>query len=284
MDKNILEIINDNLNTFSKTHKKIALYILKNFDSVIFLTSMKLAKFSDTSESSVIRFANVLGYDGYTAFQKDLQNFVKEKITLSQRVHSLTSNEMNEIETLNLVVDKSLNDIKWIKNNLDQENYTKAIKLLSKARRIYLIGSRTSFCVTYFMFIGLSWIRDDVFLINHQGRDFDKLSQIGEYDVVLSVSLPRYLKSTINLHKYGYSKGANTICITDTYTSPLVKYSTVPLIINSEILSFSDNLIPVMCIATGLLNSIAKISADKSEEKMKDFEAFWIKMELYETF
>lgn len=283
-DMNVLEKINSKLNEFSKTHKKIAAYILNNHDKVVFFTSSKLAKACNVSESSVVRFAIFLGYNGYTDFQKDLQNYLKEKITITQRLTSITNTDSDEIEILYDVLTKSVNDINWLIKNINEDSFIKTVHLISNARNVYLVGSRNSFSVTLFMSFGLGWIRDNVYLINETNENFDKLSEINSEDVILSVSLPRYLKSTIKIHKYAYEKKAHTICITDTINSPLVKYSTIPILINNEMLSFSDNLIPVMCIVTGILNAVAMVNKKASESKIKNFEKFWNKLDLYEKF
>lgn len=280
---NVIDKINIKMNTFSKTHKKIAIYILDNYENVVFQTSSKLAKNCKVSESSIIRFCNAIDYDGYTEMQKSLQNFVKEKLTVSQRLKSISNNSSDEIDILYDVLYKSKSDIDWLINNINENSFKDIVQLISKAKNVYLIGSRSSYSPIYFLALGLSWIRDNVFIIDGTNLNFDKLATITENDVIFSISLPRYLKSTIEYHKYGFSKNAKTICITDTITSPLVKYSTFPILINNEILSYSDNLIPVMCVITGLLNAVAA-STPGSNEKIQDYETFWNEMNIYEKF
>lgn len=282
--KNILEKINEKLPTLSKTHYKIAIYVLQNYDKVVFFTSNKLARECNVSESSIVRFANVLDYNGYTDLQRDLQNYLKAKITISHRLSSISDSNYNETDILFDVLTKSVDDINWLIKNINEESFVKVVHLLANARNIFLVGSRSSYSALYFFKTSLSWIRDNVFLVNGYEADFDRLSIVNSEDVVLSVSLPRYLKSTIQIHKYAYEKGANTVCVTDTITSPLVKYSSVPLLINNEILSFSDNLIPVMCIMTGILNAVASINQDSTSKKVEKHEKFWKELELYEIF
>lgn len=282
--KNILEKINEKLPTLSKTHHKIAVYILQNYDKVVFFTSNKLARECNVSESSVVRFANVLDYNGYTDLQRDLQNYLKAKITISHRLSSISDSNYNETDILFDVLTKSVDDINWLIKNINEESFVKVVHLLANARNIFLIGSRNSYSALYFFKTSLSWIRDNVFLVNGYEADFDRLSIVNSEDVVLSVSLPRYLKSTIQIHKYAYEQGANTVCVTDTITSPLVKYSSVPLLINNEILSFSDNLIPVMCIMTGILNAVASINQKSTTKKVEKHEEFWKALDLYEVF
>lgn len=280
---NIIDRINYNMPNFSKTHKKIALYILNNYENVVFQTSSKLAKNCSVSESSIVRFANSIDYDGYTEMQKDLQNFVKEKLTVSQRLKSISKTNSDEVDILYDVLIKSKNDINWLMNNINEESFKSVVKLISEAENVYLVGSRSSYSVTYFLGFGLSWIRDNVHIIDSTNLNFDKLADINEKDVLLSVSLPRYLKSTIDIHKYGFSRNAKTICITDTISSPLVKYSTYPILINNEILSYSDNVIPVMCIVTGLLNAVAAVN-EHSSDKIQHYEEFWDQIGIYEKF
>lgn len=279
----IIDNINIHMPKFSKTHKKIAIYILDNYENVVFQTSSKLAKNCSVSESSIIRFCNAIGYDGYTEMQKSLQNFVKEKLTVSQRLKSISNNSNDEVDILYDVLYKSKSDIDWLMNNINEDSFKTVIKLISQSKNVYLIGSRSSYSPIYFLALGLSWIRDNVFIIDGTNLNFDKLADIDENDVIFSISLPRYLKSTIDYHKYGFSRNAKTICITDTITSPLVKYSTFPILINNEILSYSDNLIPVMCVITAILNAVAATTPG-SNEKIQHYEDFWNQMNIYEKF
>lgn len=282
-DKNVLEIINIKYNDFSKTHKKIADYILNNYEKVVFFTSSKLAKECDVSESSIVRFSNAIDYNGFTDFQKDLQKFLREKITVSRRIETISKTDFSEVETLYDVLEKSIKDINWIYNNINEDSFTKIVNLLVNAENIYLVGFRNSFSAISFFGSSLSWIRDNVYVINGIGGNFDQFSKISSNDVLISISLPRYLKQTVKFQKFGYDSGANTVCITDTITSPLVKYSTIPLIIKNEILSFSDNLIPVMCLITGMLNSVARINNKSTTKKVKSLEDFWNTMDLYDN-
>ncbi|RVU53906.1 MurR/RpiR family transcriptional regulator [Anaerosphaera multitolerans] len=282
-EMNVLERISSNLEDLSKTHKKIAVYILENYDKAVFQTSSQLAKLCDVSESSVIRFANCIDYNGYSDMQKALQDFLKEKITISQRLESISENTSDEMDILYNVLQKSLNDINWLINNINEDTFLRIVDLLSNSKRVFLVGSRSSYSVTYFLGLGLKWIRNNVFVLDGINRNFDDLSKIEPGDVLLSVSLPRYLNTTLQIHEYAYKKGAQTICITDTITSPLVKFSTVPLLINNELLSFSDNLIPVMCIVTGILNSVAARNKD-SKEKIENLERFWNELEIYQKY
>lgn len=282
-DNNVLEIININYNTFSKTHKKIADYILSNYEKVVFYTSSKLARECDVSESSIIRFSNAINYNGFTDFQKDLQKFLSEKISVSHRIENISKTNFSEVEILYDVLKKSINDINWLLKNINEDSFIKIVNLLVKAENVYLVGFRNSFSVMSFFGSSLSWIRDNVYVINGIGGNFDQFSKISSNDVLISVSLPRYLKQTVKFQKFGYDSGANTICITDTITSPLVKYSKIPLIIKNEILSFSDNLIPVMCLITGMLNSVARINSNNTKIKVKSLEKFWNTMDLYDS-
>ncbi|WP_172463311.1 MULTISPECIES: MurR/RpiR family transcriptional regulator [Peptoniphilus] len=280
---NILQRINYFKENFSKTQLKIGDFILENFDKTVFYTSTELAYKCGVSESSVVRFANFIQYKGYSDMQNDLQNFLREKITMTQRLHNLTEKKGNQTQILYDVLQKGKDDIQWLIDNINPNTFDEIVDIISTAKKVYLVGSRSSYSVTYFLGLSLKWIRNNVYIIDGINRDFDDISEITSKDVLISLSLPRYLKSTLNIHRYAYNRGVKTICITDSITSPLVKYTTIPLLINNEILSFSDNLIPVITIVTALLNSIAA-KEKKAEQKMAKKEAFWNDFELYQKF
>lgn len=281
MSLNPLERINAKLKSLSKTHRKVAHYMLENYDKAIFLSSFKVAQMSGVSESSVIRFATTLGYSGYAQLQHELQEMLKQQISLTQRLTDIVDVNDNENEILDTVVQKNIEGIQKLRRTIDVSAFRDAAELLAKAAHVFLIGSRSSYGMIHFLGLNLGWIRDGVYVINGESHEFDKLSSLTPHDVVLAISLPHYLKSTIQALRYAHKRKACTICITDTSTSPIVKYATVPLLTNTQILSYSDNIVPEACLITALLNAVGLMNRTNAKRILANRENFWRECDIY---
>ena len=279
--RNALERIQAQMPQLSKTHLKVAKYILENYDKAVFLSSLKVAKKSGVSESSVIRFATTLGYSGYAELQHELQEMLKQQISLTQRLNVIADTTESEMDILNMVIQKNIEGIQKLRHTIDETAFRDAVELLSKAQRVFLIGSRSSYGMIHFLGLNLGWIRDGVHIINGESHEFDKLSSLTPHDVVLAISLPHYLKSTIEALRYAHIRKACTICITDTATSPIVQYATVPLLTNSQILSYSDNIVPEACLITALLNAVGAMNRLEAEKILATRENFWRDCDIY---
>ena len=88
MSTDILARIQAQLHTFSKGQKRIANYILESYDKAAFMTASKLGKTVAVSESTVVRFAVELGFDGYPSMQRSLQEMVRTRLTSVQRIEA----------------------------------------------------------------------------------------------------------------------------------------------------------------------------------------------------
>ena len=278
---NPLERITAQLHNLSKTHRKVADYLLESYDKAVFLSSFKVAQKSGVSESSVIRFATTLGYSGYAQLQYELQEMLKQRISLTQRLTDTVDVSDSENDILDTVVQKNIESIQKMRRTIDTAAFRDAAELLAKSERVFLIGSRSSYGMIHFLGLNLGWIRERVHIINGESHEFDKLSGITPHDVVLAISLPNYLKSTVQALRYAYKRKACTICITDTDTSPIVQYATVPLLTNTQILSYSDNIVPEACLITALLNAVGSMNRIDAKRILEDREHFWRECDIY---
>lgn len=287
IDKNVslestpLNRIQMSVPTMSKTHKKIADYILLNHESASFMTSIALANKCGVSESSVIRFSIMLGYSGFTEMQRALQAVIRSQLSMQKRLE-LFSSKMSDSDTiLDIIMKKNVEGIQRTNLTLNKENFQKATTLLADAKRVFLFGSRSSYYLIAFMGLELCWIRDDVFTLNVQSPEFDSMSQIKEGDVFFAISMPRYLKATTRAAQIASEAGIPVIAITDSVSSPLYKFATVPLLVDNEIFSYSDNVVPIISVITALLNAVGIKLQPKSNEFLEKNEKSWDHFDLY---
>lgn len=276
-----LERIHVKMPTLSKTQKKIATFILDHYDKVAFSTSANLSRDCSVSESSVIRLANTLGYLGYSEMQRALQDILKNQLSMIKRLDLIAAHVTGSDGIMHMVLQKGIEGIQRTMLTLDKDNFQKAVTLLAEAKRVFLFGSRSSYALIYFFALELRWIRDNVFAINTQLPDFEALSCLQEGDVFLAISMPRYLRATTQALSLAFQSGIPTIAITDSPSSPLVPYATVPLLVDNEIFSYSDNIVPVTSAITALLNAVGATTQPKSTEILARNEKVWDYFDLY---
>lgn len=278
---NPLERIQVMLPSMSKKQAKVANYILENFDSVPFYTLAALSANSNVSEASIIRLTSTLGYAGFTEMQRALQDVVKNQISMSKRMDLMNELGTDSTSIMHMVMQKGIEGLQRTMLVMNQKNFQEAVDLLANAKRVFMFGARSSYSLIQFFALELRWIRNDVYALSTQSSEFDAISDLQKGDVFFSISMPRYLRSTTNAMSLAFKEGIPTIGITDSLTSPLIPYTTVPLLVDNEIFSYCDNTVPVIATITALLNAVGTATYPKSNEILARNEKTWKYFNLY---
>ena len=280
--KKLISDIQTQYTRLSKGQKLIAQYILNNYDKVAFMTACKLGETVGVSESTVVRFANALGYSGYPKLQAALQELIKNKLTTVQRVE-MANDYSDENTILNKILKGDIDNIRETLEEIDGEAFQEATARLLKARKIYILGMRTSFVVAQYLGFYLGIILDNVHTVRmDMGDAFEQIVRIGEDDVVIAFSFPRYSKKSFQLVKYAKEKGAHVISITDSLFAPIASVSDNTLIVKSNMASFVDSLVPAMSVANALAVSVGMKEKEDIKEHFDDLEQMWDKYGMFE--
>ncbi len=256
--------------TLSKSHKKIADYILENYDKVAFMTASTLGKNVNISESTVVRFANAIGYEGYPQLQKELQETIKTKLTTVQRFE--LSKEHQEAEYLTKIM---INDMDHIRQTIDQFDYDlidRVIDEIISARKVYILGLRSSSVLANYLGFYLNFILPEIHIIQESAQDvYDQLLNLSEDDVMIVLSFPRYSKRTYDCVNYAIKKRAIIIGITDGMNSPLYEKVKYCLIAKYNMNTFIDSFVAPMSLINALIIgvSIRKEGVEKNLEKLE---------------
>jgi len=280
--EDILLTIEQKIIKLSKGQKKIAYYILGNYDKVAFMTAFKLAQEVDVSESTVVRFATEIGLDGYPDFQRHLKDVVKTKLTALQRIE--VTNKIYKGQEI--YRDVILNDIDKIKKTLEkikEEDFKKAVNIILNSKNIYIIGSRSSFPISSFLHYYLKLMLKNVYLVNAYSTNvvLEDILDIGEDDLAIGITFPRYSKSTINGLIYARDMKANTISITDSDKSPIYEISDHSLLCNSDMTTFVDSLVSPICVINALLYGLGLEKENELKNRFNKLEDIWDKSEIY---
>jgi DNA-binding MurR/RpiR family transcriptional regulator len=285
MEKHVdlIKVIQNNFNSLSKGQKLIAEFILDHYDKAAFMTALALGETVGVSESTVVRFANTLGFDGYRELQKELQELIKNKLTTVQRIS--LSNDFTDYENvLKQVVKKDIDNMERTFNEMDYDDFENAVKMTLEADTVYIIGLRSSSFLAGYLAFYLTFLLDDVKLINTGPNDvFEQLLKGNENDVIIGISYPRYSKRTLEALDYGKEKGCKIIGITDSLLSPAAQYADATLIASSNMLSFVDSLVAPMSLINGFIVALGMEKKEDITSNFEDLEYIWKKHNVYTT-
>ena len=275
--KYLISHIQSQYTRFSKGQKLIAQYILKNYDKVAFMTACKLGEAVGVSESTVVRFANALGYSGYPKLQDALQEVIKNKLTTVQRVDMVK--EFNDDSAiLKKIVKSDMDNIKDTLEEIDEKAFEEAANRILKAKRIYIVGMRSSFTIAQYLGFYLGIILDSVHVIRtDMGDAFEQVVKINEDDVLIAISFPRYSKKSYQIVSYAKEKGAHIVSLTDSPFAPVASFTDNLLLVKSNMVSFVDSLVPALSIANALIVSVGMKEKEDIKQHFDDLEAIWEK-------
>ena len=254
MKKDVLHTIQENMGGFSKGQKRIAGYILSDYDKAAFMTAGKLGNLVSVSESTVVRFAAVLGYDGYPAMQKALQELVRSKLTSIQRIQASNSTLFSS-DVITSVLQQDMDKIRVAVEEVDRAAFAAVVDKLIGARHIYILGVRSSSFLAGYLHFYLHLIFDNVSLVtsNSAGDILESTLRIGPGDLLVGISFPRYSQSTVKGVRFAHDRGADVVAVTDSAMSPLYPMASAALLARSDMISFVDSLVAPFSLLNALI-------------------------------
>ena len=283
MSADILSNIQNDIHAFSKGQKKIASYILSNYDKAAFMTASRLGKTVDVSESTVVRFAVELGFDGYPSMQKTLQELVRNKLTSVQRIE-VTNDRLGNQDIVSTVLQGDIDSIRMTSEALSRAEMDASVQAILKARTIYIVGVRSSAALAAFLNFYLRNMFDNVRLVGSTSTSemFEQLLRVGPEDVVIGFSLPRYSSRTVKVMQYAHDTGATCIAITDKPDAPAGKVADHVLVAKSDMVSVVDSLVAPMSVVNALVVSLAQEQQSQMAKTYEDLETLWDEYDVYE--
>lgn len=278
----VIDLINEKFSSMSKGHKAISNYVLKNYDKAAFLTAAKLGEETGVSESTVVRFASSLGFDGYPEFQKSLSELVRNRLNSIQRME-YTYERIDKSEILSSVLTSDAEKIHQTLNEIDREAFDNAVDTIAGASKIYVIGIRSCAPLASFLAFYLNLIYDNVKLVNTSSATeiFEQMVRIGPDDVVIGISFPRYSLRTLKAMEFAGSRSAKLISITDSVNSPMTLYSSCNLIARSDMASIVDSLTAPLSVVNALIVALCMRNQDHVIENLSSLEKIWKEYEVY---
>jgi len=283
MSQDIMSILQEKAPTFSKGQRKIAQYITEAYDKAAFMTANKLGKTVGVSESTVVRFAVDLGFDGYPSMQKSMQEMVLNRLTSVQRI-GVANDRLGDQDVVSMVIHSDVEKLRQTEETVSREEFAASVNAILKAKRIYILGVRSVAPLANFLGYYLNYMFNNVHVISgySAGEMFEKIVGVNHEDVVVAFSFPRYSASTTKAANYCHSTGATVIGFTDSRQSPLGQCCDHVLISKSDMVSLVDSLVAPLSIVNALIVAIAARREKELSRTFENLERIWDEYNVYE--
>lgn len=282
--ESMIDFIESRLPLMSKGHKAIAGYILSDYDKAAYMTAAKLGEETGVSESTVVRFTMELGFDGYPHFQNALKEELKSKLTSVQRLN-YTERFSDDADAIRDIMNSDMENLKDTIASLDDKAMSDAVDMILNARKIYIMGLRSSSPLSSFMHFYMTLLFDDVIHIhsNSTNEVFEQIMPITDKDVMIGISFPRYSQRTIKSMEYAKIKGAKTIVITDKDNTAMTDNADVKLFAKSSMASFVDSLSAPLSLINALLVTLGMHRREHIVNSFEALETLWSQYKVYEV-
>lgn len=283
MENNILKKLENGMSGFSKSQKLIAKYIIEHYDKAAYMTAARLGETTSVSESTVVRFAVDLGFDGYPSMQKAIQGIIRNKLTSIQRIE-VANTRLRDNNLLDVVLQADVDNITKTLAEINRDEFNEAVNVILNARRIYIVGVRAAAALTDFIGFYFNLIFPDVRVVGtiSISEIFEQILDISENDVLIAASFPRYSKRTLKAMHYAADRSAKVIGITDSPYSPLKKYASHMLYARSDMVSFADSLVAPFSLVNALIVAVSQRKNEEISKTLDRLEQIWDEYEVYE--
>lgn len=282
ISKDIIELIDEYYPRMSKSHKAIANFIKENYNEAVFMTAAKIGERLKVSESTVVRFATRIGFDGFPQFQSSLAAWVKDKLN-SVRKMGAKYGRSSQSEIITSVLNGDIEKIRDTMTGLDPESFEYAVDSLLEAESVYIIGLRSCEPLADFLSFYLNMIRDNVKLIRTTSvsETFEQMIRVNDKDCVVGISFPRYSMRTLKIMEFARDRNARVISITDTQYSPMCMYSSCNLFARSDMVSIVDSLVAPLSVINAIVVALCLKAPEAVKENLESLESAWENYQVY---
>ena len=283
MNNDFMGILQDAASSFSKGQRRISQYIMEEYDKAAFMTAAKLGKTVGVSESTVVRFAVSLGFDGYPSMQKAMQEMVLNRLTSVQRLE-VASDRMGDQDIVSMVLQSDMDKLRRTEETLSREDFHKAVDAIVAAKRVFILGVRSTAPLASFLGYYLRYLSDNVQVVTTSGSGemFERIVGVNADDAVIAFSFPRYSTATVKGARYCASAGATVIGLTDSKLSPLAQECDIVLLAKSDMVSLVDSLVAPLSVVNALIVGVTARRSVELAKRLDALENIWSDYDVYE--
>ena len=283
MENDLLGVLARGGSKFSKGQRVIAKYILNNYDKAAFMTAGKLGRIVGVSESTVVRFAAELGYDGYPSMRKALQEMIRNRLTSVQRIE-VAKSMIDDTDLVKSIIGSDMQNLQATLELLEHDSFNKLVDSIVEEKNIYIVGMRTSTSLATFLGLYLNLLRDNVNVVHDTAASeiYEQIIRISTGDLFIGISFPRYSSHTVDAMQFAKKMGAKTAAITDSSASPLNGIADVCLHAKSDMVSFLDSLVAPMSLINAIIVAVGIRNKERVSETFERLEKIWSEHDVYE--
>ena len=283
MENDLLSVLARGSSKFSKGQRVIAKYIVNNYDKAAFMTAGKLGRIVGVSESTVVRFAAELGYDGYPSMRKALQEMIRNRLTSVQRIE-VAKSMIDDTDLVKSIIGSDMQNLQATLELLEHDSFNKLVDSIVEAKNIYIVGMRTSTSLATFLGLYLNLLRDNVNVVHDTAASeiYEQIIRISTGDLFIGISFPRYSSHTVDAMQFAKKMGAKTAAITDSSASPLNGIADVCLHAKSDMVSFLDSLVAPMSLINAIIVAVGIRNKERVSETFERLEKIWSEHDVYE--
>lgn len=283
MEKDLLSILSEGSRKFSKGQRIIAKYILTNYDKAAFMTAGRLGNIVGVSESTVVRFASELGYDGYPSMRKALQEMIRNRLTSVQRIE-VAKDMIDDTDIVRSVMNSDIQNLQATLEILEENSFNECIDSIIEANNIFIVGMRTSTSLATLLGLYLNLLRNNVNVIHDVGASeiYEQIIRIGKGDLFVGISFPRYSSHTVDAMQFAKKMGAKAIAITDSAASPFEGIADLSLHAKSDMVSFLDSLVAPMSLINAIIVAVGIRNKENVSQTFERLERIWHEHDVYE--
>lgn len=279
---NLLNRLNQQYGSLSKGQKRLSDFISDHYDKAVFMTAAKLGSEVGVSESTTVRFATQLGYDGFPEFHRALEELVRNKLNSIQRLE-VTYGRIPQEKILDSVLHSDIDKIKMTLEQTDRDSFRLAVDTILHAKTIYVVGIRSCAPLAQFLSFYLNLIFDDVRLLHTSSSSeiFEQMIRINSKDVIIGISFPRYSMRTLKAMEFANNRNAKVITLTDSIHSPMNLYSSCNLLARSDMASIVDSLVAPLSVVNALIVALCMKKQDEVMNTLETMEKIWDEYQVY---
>ncbi len=284
MVSNLLVRIDMARATLSKGQRRIANFIEEHYDEAAFMTASKLGDIVGVSESTVVRFATEIGYNGYPYLQKAMQEMIRDKLTSIQRIE-VTTGRIGDKDVIDSVLNQDIDKIKRTIEETSREDFDRAVDAIINAEHIYIFGVKSASYIASFFGYYLDLMFGNVIMLNTTSKttNYEKLFRITDKDVMIGISFPRYSTMAVDAMNFAKERGAHVVAVTDSMVSPLVSAADSILLARSDIASIVDSLVAPLSLINALIVAMVIKRKDEVKDTFASLEQVWSEQSIYSS-
>ena len=279
----LIENIRRNTVSFTPAQRRVAEYVMKHLEEVAFMSASTFGRKAGVSESTIVRFSQLLGYRGFPELKEAIREIVIHRLDTSRRLSDYLGSEGKE-HVLFETMRKDMSVLELAMDTVSVEEFDKVVDVLEAADRVFVIAHRSAYVLAYYLTFYLRWVGLFAFTLRAEDTSCELIMSLTDGDVVIGITFPRYSRDTVELFTFAAKRGIRTVAITDDYLSPIAHIASYTLAIPTDFVSFVDSFTAPMSVINAIVIALSMRNPELTEKRLEALEEVWKDRRLYWDF